>query len=394
MSDSATGRLSSPTWKAGALTMVSALFCAGLASAQSAASTPELEVTISCPDIEYKLGDEIPITFTITNIVDSPYKFSTRNYDRGGRMHEYQLTASKADGDPLTDPRESWAGGPGGGLGGAKDLAKGESGAMTIALNRWCVIKEAGRLTVQGTYTVSSRNRKEFVSPTIHITVLPRSPQEMTEHIRQLHSELRQMGPSVPQIPLTAAPPPGHGPGSGARDSREKRAERNHLIQRLMYTHDSTIAPILIDSWYDAEDTSFWIVEAFSYYLPHNPEMYALIHDAALNRGLKKSMLQALQKVGSPDQSHVDIIARALASDDPRDALEATGGAQLYWSDEFLPALRKIATDETFHNVARMRAIYAIERNAPNAREEILKSLLEDQDVEIQALARALLKNR
>ena len=214
--------------KATALAMVSTLLYADVATAQDDATAPELVVTISCPEMEYRVGDEIPVTFTVTNVGDAPYKFSTRNYDRGGRMNEYQLTATTRNGDPLSDPRESWTGGMGGGMGGAKDLAKDESGAMTIALNRWCVITEAGQLTVQGTFSGNLHNHEAIVSPTINITVQPRSPQEMTDYISQLQSALQQMGPSVPQIPLTAVPPPGPCSRVQARGILEKK-ERSEI---------------------------------------------------------------------------------------------------------------------------------------------------------------------
>ena len=79
---------------------------------------------IDCAKKTIRLGDEIPIVFTITNTGGATYVYDVRTGDRSGRMPEYELAAKGKDGTAVRDPREghNW-GMIGGGLSGIMALA-------------------------------------------------------------------------------------------------------------------------------------------------------------------------------------------------------------------------------------------------------------------------------
>ncbi len=66
---------------------------------------PQLRVEIRSGQHVVRAGDEIPITFLITNVGTTSYEYTDRTYDRSGRMGEYQLRAHNERGAPVPDPR-------------------------------------------------------------------------------------------------------------------------------------------------------------------------------------------------------------------------------------------------------------------------------------------------
>ncbi len=104
-------------------------------------SEHRLELTIRCTKNNIKVGDEIPIVFTIINKGKSAYSYDQREYDRSGRFREYQLNAREENGTVVPDPRENYVEGLGGGLSSGRGMIRtGESFTKTIALNRWALI--------------------------------------------------------------------------------------------------------------------------------------------------------------------------------------------------------------------------------------------------------------
>ena len=67
----------------------------------------DLELKIHCPVRSIRVGDEIPIVFTIINKGTRDYEFEKSNYDRSGRMLEYKLQARDKNGKIVVDPREN-----------------------------------------------------------------------------------------------------------------------------------------------------------------------------------------------------------------------------------------------------------------------------------------------
>ena len=147
-----------------------------------------LELTIHCPKNDLKVGDEIPIVFTITNKERQSYFYTDRKGDRSGRMREYQLVAKDEKGNTVPDPRRNYEFGIGGGLSSSdRYLQYGESFTKVIVLNRWALIKEPGRYVVTGTYF--SEDQVKISSQAIEVVVKQRSNEEMGEYINKLISE-------------------------------------------------------------------------------------------------------------------------------------------------------------------------------------------------------------
>ncbi len=111
-----------------------------------------LELVIRCDEKDLKRGDEIPIVFRITNKGQTVYEYDDRDADRSGRMPEYVLEARQSDGAAVADPWASRESGIGGGLTRSGKIGPGESFEKTIALNRWALVKQAGRYEVVGKY--------------------------------------------------------------------------------------------------------------------------------------------------------------------------------------------------------------------------------------------------
>lgn len=202
-----------------------------------APGSQSVTLTIRCGCAELKSGDEIPITFTITNTGPSIYPYTHRSYDRSGRIPELELTAFQ-NGARVPDPRSRGTLGTiGGGLGSLRELKPGESFSMTIPLNLWAVVNAPGEYDVHARW-VPYPGEPASASP-IRIHVLPRTDAEMGAYIAALARELRS---SMPRPPA-------------------------RVIQRLMYTMDPRAADALRHINADDNNTRFWIEYALAYYL-------------------------------------------------------------------------------------------------------------------------------
>jgi hypothetical protein len=119
-----------------------------------------LSVILSPGAKTFAFGDEIRITFVITNTGTAPYAYTSRSYDRSGRIPEFELIATRADGVALVDPRKAWPAYERGGLGISRSLASGESFTQTIALNEWALVDGPGTYTVVGRYTSQAAGKR------------------------------------------------------------------------------------------------------------------------------------------------------------------------------------------------------------------------------------------
>jgi hypothetical protein len=312
-----------------------------------------LELTIHCTKTDIKQGDEIPIVFTITNKGNTTYRISDRNYDRSGRFWEYQLFAAREDGNTVADPRKNRQEGLGGGLGGSKELSKGESYVKTIALNRWALIKEPGHYTVTGTYYPESAGPNDVVkSPPIEIVVGHRGYQEMGEYIKKLVKEL---------------------------EATKDKYQRESIIQKLEYTCDSRIAPAMIELMYETGNDGFWAAEAFGCYLSHDSETKKAVFDAVSKRGLPPYMgAYILEQLGFTRAEVDKVIQVSLNSKNSEILGAGVRAAQNYPNDSFMPRLIEIATDPNC--VYREAAIFAIAFNRTDEGVKTLKALLTDKD--------------
>lgn len=110
----------------------------------SAAGKPPAQVT-------FQEGQPVSVTFTITNRGTEAYRYMDRGYDRSGRMWEYALAVTDAQGLRQPDPRQP--GGSGGGMCQDAQLAPGSSFSKEICLNEWVMPLAPGRYAVCGTYS-------------------------------------------------------------------------------------------------------------------------------------------------------------------------------------------------------------------------------------------------
>ena len=209
---------------------------------EAAAQAPRLALELQSEHATLRAGDEIPITFVLTNVGTTNYAFTDRSYDRSGRLWDYRLRAEDDRGLPVPDPRTLFSRGQayiGGGLGTPSELQPGLRVTKTIALNLWAVVTEPGVYMVRGSYTTD--NGQSVESPALTLRVLPRTYEEMGRHIEELATQLQ--------------------------DASDCEA-RVQLIQRLMYTADRRAAKPLLELSAQDSNSAFWIREAFTYYLP------------------------------------------------------------------------------------------------------------------------------
>lgn len=157
----------------------------------AAAQEPQLTVEIRTDRPEVHAGDEVPITFIVTNVGTGAYSYFDRRYDRSGRLGAFRLQASDQRGTPVPDPRATSPvphGYIGGGFSTPRELRPGESFTSTVALNLWALVTAPGVYTVLGDYADESGETRQ--SAPVSIRVLPRTDTEMGRDITGLAAEL------------------------------------------------------------------------------------------------------------------------------------------------------------------------------------------------------------
>jgi len=256
-----------------------------------------LRLTIACPEKAFKQGDEIPITFTVTNMGKSTYSYIDRNNDRSGRLGEYELVA--------------------------------------------------------------------IISGPIEISVEPRSRRQIGMYLEKLSKELKA-------------------------GKKPYRARRGTIIRQMVYTCDKRIVPVLIGLMYEKSD-SFWVREAFLYYLPHDLDILNAILEVMKKRGLAYGMQQALEQLGCTEEDFEELILRSLKSDNAYTLIAGALAAQEHPHDSSTPMLTAIATD--INSPARWQAIYALANNQNDQSSKTLKLLLEDSDQEIRKLTKRAMRS-
>jgi len=329
-----------------------------------------LTLSIRCLAQDIKVGDPIPIEFTITNEGTDDYLYLDRNYDRlFGRMWEYSLGAQNALGKEMPNPET--VRGDGGGLGTHGKLAPGASFQKTIDLNLWAMIRAPGVYQVTGTYDMSKANfnntQGSVASKPISITVHPRTPAEMDAYVDGLLSEL-----------------------TVALNNEEWP---NEVVVKLMYTGSPRIVPGLLDLMYQTNESAGWVSQAILYYVPTSPAVLELLLDTAAKRGLTSSMDYILRNYGTGDMAKSAItpkemqpaIARSLAEDNPGGWEPGALAAQHYGNDAYTPRLIAIAEQPRAaqgipEHSGRIQAIYALALNRNDDSVMELKKLLASPD--------------
>ena len=336
-------------------------------SVAPAPKPPDLSLVIRCTNTVTKVGDEIPIEFLISNTGTDYYRYADRTYDRSGRMEEYKLVARTESGEVVPDPRakyqRSWLGG---GLFQYQILMPGRSFSKTIALNRWALIKQPGRYEVAGEYTASfSTNTATVRSAPISLTVLPRTPQEMSGYISELTNRIA----ALPR-------------GGDYHGQIGPTPELDNLVMKLMFTCSPKKVPTLLDCMYRPGHSGFWECEALLYYVPRSSELKQTILAKAAERGLASNMQNLLSTYGCSAEEMHPLIERSLAPDNAQSWTCGALAAQQYASDAFTPRLVALATAPG--STARVQAIYALAANRTDEGVKALKTLLNDDDPKIR----------
>lgn len=353
-----------------------------------------LKLRIRCSAKNLQVGDEIPIIFTIANKGERTYQYDTRNYDRSGRMWEYQLQAKDKNGKRVPDPRENIQSGLGGGLGGGEAMiSKGQSFDITLALNHWALINKPGKYSVTGTYTYSIEDKDaikipdimmmkeiEVKSEPIEIEIKSRSSRQMGKYIESLQKELKE---------------------NQSSNEQEIRKKREEIILKLAYTCDERIIPTLTDLIYQKQHNNdvFWAMEGFRCYLPKTPEIRNHLIDTIRKRGFESALASVLESYNCDETIFKEILINALNSDNPDIVSEAAYVAQNHPSDEIMPMLIAVAKGKAPNNqkieiseIARERAIYALAHNRTDEVVEALKELKNDPNTRINKAAQSAIE--
>ena len=355
----------------------------------------DLELKIHCSEKNLYVGDEIPIVFTITNNDIREYKYEKRNYDRSGRIMEYQLQAKDESGKIVPDPRKDIELGLMGGLGGGTgSIRTGQSFNLTIALNRWALINKKGKYTVTGTYNyrVEDKNAKtipgtrrmktiEVKSEPIEIKIKSRGRWRMGRYIKKLQKELKELQSS---------------------NEREIREKREDTILKLDYTCDKRIIPTLIDLIYLDQHNNdvFWAMEGFRCYLPKTAEIRNQLIDTLRKRGFEGGIASVLESYNFDESIFQELLIKALNSDNPDIILDAVLIAQNHPSDEITPLVIPVAKGEApnhqemkISQIARERAMYALAQNRTDEVVEVLNELKNDPNNRISEAAQRTIEN-
>ncbi len=325
---------------------------------------PNLSLTIRCATNEFLLGDPIPVEFVIRNHGSTDTKYENRNYDRGGRLPEYQLTAQTGSGTPVPDAIMHFRSGMMGGLFGEAILHPGESYTKTIPLNLWAAIREPGQYEVTGTY------RPEYIygtnpvtSAPIHITVRPRSASEMHAYVQSLTNQLAL------RLDYLATHPGGRPPGLADADLSD-------LQQQLMYTGSAEAVSTLLRVVFENGD-HFWAVVGLDDYVPHTAETRSVLLAAAQAHGLE-NLQGILQAHEFTDKDMKPLLTRALSENHRDEWPSAVWLALKYYDDDFTPRLIAIANDPRARWDTRSIALRALTFHRTDAGVQAIKALLRD----------------
>jgi hypothetical protein len=223
--------------------LLAAVFAGAVAAGQAPPGNtvaPSLAVTLRAAPGPFLAGDEIPVTFAITNAGGAPYVYFARTYDRSGRLPEFELDAFDERGVRAIDPRTTGVGSAGyigGGLAGLETLAPGQSFGQTIDLNLWARL-DVGRYAVRGIYHAEYRG-SAFESPAISLDIVRPDEAARAARIDALRTAW-----------------------SNATD----RSEKQDVLQRIAFAADERALPVLLDALHD-RDASFWAHDALIHYL-------------------------------------------------------------------------------------------------------------------------------
>ena len=330
-----------------ALVGLIALMCS-----RALAQPPALHVEIRCDADDLRVGDEIPITFVVTNSGVAPFDYASSSTYRFGALN-FDLKVFDKLQRPVIDPQS--IGFPAGGIAGSilstpLVLGTGDSFEETLPLNEWASLREPGQFTVRGSYRAAGAT---FDSEPLTVSIAPRSQSDMLRYVRSLQDQWIRAS---------------------------TKAERDTAVRRLAYTFDQRALPTLLDAL--RGDAAFTASQGIVHYLPITRRSVERILRDFGNRGLPSGGMFVLLGVGASETEIVRVIDRSLQEDRRSSWSAAASGATLYGDDRLM--LRLIAIAETIGEPARIQAIQAIANNRTDAGVAALKRLLDDPDPKLR----------
>jgi len=345
---------------------------------------PNVRLTISCPQREFKLGDEVPVTFTLKNegrlafpagsdswleripflghlfVTEVPYlELGVMVRRDGGTI------CTHAWGDWRIDQSSM------------EELEPGQSLSETFTLNDRVLIGEPGTYKVVGLVMaglginegLASELRDGHLSffkvvlrsSPFEIVIDPRTSDEMGQHIS-----------AVKKAFLSA----------------KTDSERYAAIKKLAYTRDNRALPQLLEFEYLQDEENYYgvVYDALMRYLPIEAEAKEMIVSVAGERGLTNTTLRALLRQGYSKKGFEKMIALSLASRNPRYVISGANAAQAVPSDVHMAKLIEIAKDAS--SPAREEAILALAANRTEAGVSMLNALSNDSNEDLRLTAR------
>jgi hypothetical protein len=312
---------------------------------------PALRVAIRCDADGLRVGDEVPITFIVTNVGGASFDYGPSPPYRFGAL-EFDLQAFDELQRPVIDPQS--IGFPAGGIAGSilstpLVLGIGDSFEETLPLNEWASLRQPGQFTVRGTYHDSGAT---FESEPVTVSIAPRSRSDMLRYVAALQDRWTRA---------------------------TTKAERDQAVRRIAYTFDARALPTLLDAMHD--DAGFAASQGIVHYLPITTQSVDRIVRDFETRGLPPDGVFVLLGVGASEAQIVRVIDRSLQGDRRSSWPTAAFGATLYGDDRLMPQL--IAIAETIGEPARIHAVQAIANNRTDEGVAALKRLLDDADPEL-----------
>jgi HEAT repeat protein len=362
----------------GAMAALAALLFVSLLDQQSAlaqaADESGLSLTIRCATNVLRVGDEIPIEFVISNHGREDCYYENMAGQRPG----FKLLVKTASGQevPEIPPNIVDFGGYPRNLQGLFPiLHPGHSVTNTIVLNRWFLVKEAGRYEIVGAYSgrrFGDKSIPPLSADPISIAVLPRTKAEMDEYIKGLTNQVEA------RLRYRA----GNRQAAAYSDG-----ELDGLLRKLMYTCSPAIVPMLLTTLYEPGTAGRWASKALLCYVPHTEDTWEAIIAAAAQHGVNQPMYDLLSSYEHNKEAIKPIIERALA---PESIGDWDFGAQLagncYYDDAFTARLIAIAVGSNTHSNTRRAAMEALARNRTDAGVKALKMLLNHPDPDVGRL--------
>ena len=325
----------------------------------------KLTLQIASPQSEYKLGDEIPIIFTIKNngkgrfpedkhwMENLPWAWPKQSdvlvlprlkleaRDEKGRLCQSPGLAALPEG---VDAAQSI------------ELDRGESCQRTITVNTQVLISKPGRYAISGSLVNQRVLGPEYAiahSEQVEIVARRRTDDEMGEHLEKLLKEYRTAGSS---------------------------AARDLAIRQLAYTRDSRAVPILLEVEYAGIAPSL-TEAAFSWYLPIADETRDMIWASAKEQGLTESIFFALRRFGCDDAKVEHLILGSLASENPRAVWAGLLAVVDFPNDSYTSLLVELA--KVGESRIRARALRALAFNRTEEGVNTLRETLESSDEDI-----------